>query len=136
MKQLTLIFFCLQILNSFGQQDTVNNEAPIDFPIVIYYQNNSSSISHVNRLRLSILSEYLIENPSLKISIEGHVCCGPDYKVSKRRAKGVFKMLRKLDVPKEQMSFVGKSFDEPKVAKEKNETDKDLNRRVEIKMIK
>ena len=41
-------------------------------------------------------------------------------------------MLRKLEVPKEQMKYVGRSFDAPKVEKEKNETDKDMNRRVEI----
>jgi outer membrane protein OmpA-like peptidoglycan-associated protein len=41
-------------------------------------------------------------------------------------------MLRKLKVPREQMEYIGRSFDAPKVEKEKNEADKDMNRRVEI----
>lgn len=86
----------------------------------------------MNRLRLSLLSEFLIEQPSRKISIEGHVCCGPDMRVSRKRAKRVYKMLRKLKVSREQMEYIGRSFDAPKVEKEKNEADKDMNRRVEI----
>lgn len=86
----------------------------------------------MNRLRLSLLSEFLIEHSSRKISIEGHVCCGPDMRVSREQAKKVYKILHKLKVPKEQMKYVERSFDAPKVEKEKNETDKDINRRVEI----
>lgn len=127
---------CLCILffgfDSSAQTDSLSSELPFDFPLIIRYQNNSAAISHVNRLRLSLLSEFLIEHPSRKISIEGHVCCGPDMRVSRKRAKKVYKMLRKLEVPKEQMKYVGRSFDAPKVEKEKNETDKDMNRRVEI----
>jgi outer membrane protein OmpA-like peptidoglycan-associated protein len=100
--------------------------------LIIRHQNNSAAISHVNRLRLSLLSEFLIEQPSRKISIEGHVCCGPDMRVSRKRAKRVYKMLRKLKVSREQMEYIGRSFDAPKVEKEKNEADKDMNRRVEI----
>jgi len=110
-------------------------EAPLTFPIVIHYQNNSAEISHVNRFRLSVLSEYLKENPSYKVQIEGHVCCGPDIRVSRKRAKTVFKSLVRLGVPKNQMTYVGKSNTEPIVLKEKSEEDKDKNRRVEIKII-
>lgn len=110
-------------------------EAPLTFPIVIHYMNNSAEISHVNRFRLKVLSEYLIENPTFKIIIEGHVCCGPDFPVSRKRAKTVYNSLVQLGVPRNQMSYVGKSNTEPKVLKEKSEEDKDKNRRVEIKII-
>jgi outer membrane protein OmpA-like peptidoglycan-associated protein len=128
------ICMCIVFLSflSSAQTDSLSSELPFDFPLIIRYQNNSAAISHVNRLRLSLLSEFLIEHPSRKILIEGHVCCGPDMRVSRKRAKKVYKMLRKLEVPKEQMKYVGRSFDAPKVEKEKNETDKDMNRRVEI----
>ncbi len=121
---------------SFAQEDSIAPEVPFEFPLIIRYQNNSAAISHVNRLRLSILADYLKEVPAQKILIEGHVCCGPDLRVSKKRARRVYKMLRKLGVPKEQMSYVGRSFDEPKVPKEKNEADKDMNRRVEIELLR
>jgi outer membrane protein OmpA-like peptidoglycan-associated protein len=109
-------------------------DAPLSFPITIFYQNNSAEISHVSRLRLRILTSYLQENPQKSILIEGHVCCGPDKRMSRKRAKSVYKQLLKLGAPKAQMSYIGKSFDEPIIKKERNEFDKDKNRRVEIEI--
>jgi outer membrane protein OmpA-like peptidoglycan-associated protein len=85
---------------------------------------------------LTVLAEYLSENPSYKIIIEGHVCCGPALRMSRKRAKSVYKYLIKIGAPKEQMSYVGKSFDEPLIPKERNEAEKDINRRVEIELVK
>lgn len=132
-----LCVFCfVSIPKGYSQVDsTSTEEIPFDFPIIIRYKNNSSELSHVNRYRLSVLADYLINHSNQQIIIEGHVCCGPAPGVSKRRARGVYRQLRKLDVPKNQMSYIGKSFDEPKVLKEKNEQDKDMNRRVEIELV-
>jgi len=132
---LLFVSFLLTISTALSQTDSASTEEiPFDFPIIIRYKNNSSELSHVNRYRLSVLADYLINHSNQQIIIEGHVCCGPAPRVSKRRARGVYRQLRKLDVPKEQMSYIGKSFDEPKVLKEKNEQDKDMNRRVEIEL--
>ena len=134
---LLFISFLMSISSALSQTDSASTEEiPFDFPIIIRYKNNSSELSHVNRYRLSVLADYLINHSNQKIIIEGHVCCGPAPRVSKRRARGVYRQLRKLDVPKNQMSYTGKSFDEPKVLKEKNEQDKDMNRRVEIELVK
>jgi outer membrane protein OmpA-like peptidoglycan-associated protein len=134
---LLFVSFLLTISTALSQTDSASTEeVPFDFPIIIRYKNNSSELSHVNRYRLSVLADYLINHPNQQIIIEGHVCCGPAPHVSKRRARGVYRQLRKLDVPKNQMSYIGKSFDEPKVLKEKNEQDKDMNRRVEIELVK
>ncbi len=133
---LLFISFLLSISSALSQTDSASTEEiPFDFPIIIRYKNNSSELSHVNRYRLSVLADYLINHSNQQIIIEGHVCCGPAPRVSKRRAHGVYRQLRKLDVPKNQMSYIGKSFDEPKVLKEKNEQDKDMNRRVEIELV-
>jgi outer membrane protein OmpA-like peptidoglycan-associated protein len=121
---------------SFSQTDSIElDELPYSFPMTIRYENNKAEISHINRIRLGVLAEYMILHPSMKILIEGHVCCGPQYRVSKRRARSVYKYLRRLEVPREQIDYVGRSFDEPKVIKERNEDDKNLNRRVEIELI-
>ncbi len=134
MKVIVLFLFSLVVWNLSAQtEDSYEEEIP-SFPIVIHYQNNSAEISHVSQYKLVILSEYLIQNPKINIVIEGHVCCGPAQRMSKKRAKSIYKRLLKHDVPKEQMMFVGKSFDEPKIIKEKSESDKDINRRVEIKI--
>lgn len=131
------ILICL--LNTgrtYCQKDsTVTDELPYSFPMIIRYENNKAEISHVNRLRLQVLAEYMIAHPTMKILIEGHVCCAPAKAVSRRRARSVYRYLRKLEVPINQMSFVGKSFDEPRVPKEKTELDKDMNRRVEIELL-
>lgn len=136
MKFFFAILICLWNFGTYSQEDsTVVDELPYSFPMIIRYENNKAEISHVNRLRLQVLAEYMIAHPSMKILIEGHVCCAPAKAVSRRRAKSVYKYLRNLEVPKEQLSFIGKSFDEPKILKEKTEADKDMNRRVEIELI-
>ena len=135
-------FFALLInLLVFGStycqlDSTAIDELPYSFPMIIRYENNKAEISHVNRLRLQVLAEYMIAHPSMKILIEGHVCCAPAKAVSRRRARSVYNYLIDLEVPKEQLEYIGKSFDEPKVLKEKTEADKDLNRRVEIELIR
>jgi len=132
-----VLFFFFFIYSSFifCQVDTNSYpDEPPSFPIVIYYQNNSAQISHVSKYKLIVLSNYLLQNPKKIIVIEGHVCCGPAKHMSKKRAKSIYKMLLRQDVPREQMIYIGKSFDEPRIAKEKSESDKDINRRVEIKL--
>lgn len=121
---------------SAQEDSTVTLDTPLTFPITISYQNNSAEISHVSRLRLAILTDYLKENPQAKVVIEGHVCCGPAKRMSKKRARSVYKYLLRIGAPKAQMSYVGKSFDEPIIPREKNEFDKDRNRRVEIELVK
>lgn len=139
MKQLVfivlmLIGFCVKA-QDIDSLDNPFTDAPLTFPIVIHYENVSANISHVSRLRLKVLAEYLQENPSFSIVIEGHVCCGPAERLSTKRARAVYKHLLKLEVNREQMSYIGKSFSEPIVKVEKNEQDKERNRRVEIELI-
>ncbi|MEN9441061.1 MAG: hypothetical protein RLZ33_1138 [Bacteroidota bacterium] len=137
MKKHLLYILVLLSFNSLCQEieDNPFKDAPLTFPIVIHYENVSANISHVSRLRLKVLAEYLQENPNFSIIIEGHVCCGPADRLSTKRARAVYKHLLKLEVDREQMSYIGKSFSEPIVKVEKNEQDKERNRRVEIELI-
>lgn len=137
MKKHLLFILVLLSFNSLCQEIEENpfKDAPLTFPIVIHYENVSANISHVSRLRLKVLAEYLQENPNFSIIIEGHVCCGPADRLSTKRARAVYKHLLKLEVNREQMSYIGKSFSEPIVKVEKNEQDKERNRRVEIELI-
>jgi outer membrane protein OmpA-like peptidoglycan-associated protein len=137
MKKHLLYILVLLSFNSLCQEieDNPFKDAPLTFPIVIHYENVSANISHVSRLRLKVLAEYLQENPTFSIIIEGHVCCGPADRLSSKRARAVYKHLLKLEVNRTQMSYIGKSFSEPIVKVEKNEQDKERNRRVEIELI-
>lgn len=136
MKLLLSAYTLFFALNFFAQADSTSEELPYTFPMIVRYENNKAAINHINKIRLGNLAEYMIAHPTFKISIEGHVCCDPPNakRISKKRAKFVFKYLKKLEVPVQQMSYVGRSFEQPIVQKEKNEADKDLNRRVEIKI--
>lgn len=137
MKKHLLYILVLLSFNSLCQEieDNPFKDAPLTFPIVIHYENVSANISHVSRLRLKVLAEYLQENPTFSIIIEGHVCCEPADRLSSKRARAVYKHLLKLEVNRTQMSYIGKSFSEPIVKVEKNEQDKERNRRVEIELI-
>lgn len=132
-----IAFVIFSIPFCFYSQSTDDNpfkDAPLTFPIVIHYENVSSEISHVSRLKLAVLAEYLNENPSYSVTIVGHVCCGPAPRLSKKRAKSVYNYLVDIGVSRNQMTYLGKSFDEPIVKVEKTEQDKERNRRVEIEI--
>lgn len=79
------------------------------------------------------LVNFLKENPHVNAEIRGHVCCGNNMRISKARAKEVYKSVIKSGVEKSRMSFVGKSNSEPLVFPEKTSRDRQMNRRVDVK---
>ena len=102
------------------------------------------SLSIVKRL-LKVLQE----NPKLEIELSGHVCCGrdiknsldgydkdtKDYKLSKNRAKHIYKYLVLKKIDSNRLSHKGYGFLKPLYYPEKNDLEKKLNRRVEIKIV-
>lgn len=68
---------------------------------------------------------------TMKIHIEGHVCCVDDKKLSKERAKTVYYFLRANGIDKSRMTYEGYSNSQPRV-EELTREDEKLNRRVEI----
>jgi outer membrane protein OmpA-like peptidoglycan-associated protein len=75
---------------------------------------------------------YLLDSvQSLKIKIEGHVCCVDDYKLSRDRAKEVYTFLRGMGIDKSRIQYEGFSNKSPLV-EEKTIADQQKNRRVEI----
>jgi outer membrane protein OmpA-like peptidoglycan-associated protein len=85
------------------------------------------------------------DNPTIKINISGHVCCGiPKDKteqlevdnLSLDRAKAVTDFLIKNNISQSRITFSGKGFNEPIVKEEKNSYDQEQNRRVEVDILK
>lgn len=75
---------------------------------------------------------YLMDSEqTLKIKIEGHVCCVDDYKLSRDRAKEVYTFLRGMGIDKSRIQYEGFSNKSPLV-EEKTIADQQKNRRVEI----
>lgn len=142
-------------VNLITEIDTLSNEHLINDPEIVLPSNTNefeNSLRNMKPLVLDIqfvegkskllessqkevkkLADYLNENPKVKAEIRGHVCCGNNMTISKMRAKTVYKRLIKLGVEKDRLSYVGRSNLEPIVFPEKTNTDRQKNRRVDVK---
>lgn len=105
----------------------------------IYFFNNSARIVPKSQPTLYDLLCAMEENPKLKIEIQGHICCqfGTDKgDVSTSRARAIYFYLIRNKINKKRMTFKGYGTSRPKhKIPEKNETEADENRRVEILII-
>jgi outer membrane protein OmpA-like peptidoglycan-associated protein len=83
------------------------------------------------------------ENPSIKIEIQGHICCsaGPadgididtgKPELSLNRARAVYSFLVKNGIDRERLKFIGFGRSKPKVDPETTPEEEQMNRRVEI----
>lgn len=95
------------------------------------------------------LLNIMLENPTLEIEIQGHVCCGAyigdadhldydtnTYNLSETRAKSIYGYLIRNGINAERLSYKGFAFDKPLIFPEKSSEDAYTNRRVEIKIVK
>lgn len=79
---------------------------------------------------------YLDSVKSVDVHIRGHVCCGPDKKLSRKRAKYVYKFLIAQGIDKKRLSYKGYSNEYPLIFPEKTEFDAFQNRRVDFQIRK
>ena len=87
---------------------------------------------------LDVAADILKERPDLKVVVEGHTCnMGPEaynQKLSERRAKSVYNYLIKNGVNADMLSTVGYGEMQP-MADNKTRSNRELNRRVEFKIM-
>ena len=105
-----------------------------NIPIVlaIEFQGGTNKIKRSAQPRLEQLFETMQRHPVLHLHIRGHVCCGNNKRISKKRAKVVYKYLKERGVEPERMSFKGYSNNEPLVFPEVTAADRAANRRVDV----
>lgn len=101
----------------------------------IEFVEGTSKIEKESYPEIKKLADYLHSNPSVKILIRGHVCCGNNMRISKNRARSIYNKLIKLGIDKNRLDYVGISNKEPLVFPEKTNEDRQRNRRVDIKFI-
>ena len=113
----------------------------------VYFPSGSHVIKSESYGTLEKLYETLRDNPNLKISIEGHVCCihgdVPDALdidtnetlLSVNRAKAIKAYLVQRGISEDRLQYVGFGKQHPIVAFERTEEDADKNRRVEIRIL-
>jgi outer membrane protein OmpA-like peptidoglycan-associated protein len=105
----------------------------------IYFFNNSDQIVAKSQPTLFDLLTAMEENPKLKIEIQGHICCqlvSDINDVSTARAKTIYSYLIRNKIDRKRMTFKGFGISKPihKIP-ERNETEADENRRVEILIV-
>ena len=102
----------------------------------LYFFNNSARVVPKSETVLYDLLCVLQENPMLKIEIQGHICCQTTVDVndvSTARARAVYSYLLRKGIDRKRMKFKGFGVSRPiHIIPERNETEADENRRVEI----
>ncbi len=102
----------------------------------IYFYNNSAKVVPKSEPILYELLCVMVDNPSLKIEIQGHICCKrpnePEV-ISTARARAVYNYLIRNKIDRTRMTFKGYGVSRPiHPIPEKNALEEDDNRRVEI----
>ncbi len=104
----------------------------------IFFDFNKSVLKGESSSELDIFVEFLQENSDINIEISGHTDNKGSHeynkKLSEARAKAVVDYFIEKGVKKERLQYRGASFDEP-VASNKTEKGRQLNRRVEFKIM-
>ena len=108
-------------------------EADIPFIINVQFKEGTSKILPISYREVTKVAQFLKDNPQLVAEIRGHVCCGNNMRISKNRAKSVYKRLVKTGISKDRLSYSGKSNHEPLAFPEVTEADRQKNRRVDVK---
>ena len=112
----------------------------------IFFYPGRHIVRETSLPELDYLYKVLERNPSIKIRIEGHVCCVPmnsdaldedtfEKALSVNRAKYIYAYLAKRGIDPKRLSYVGYGRRKPLVAVERSLEDETKNRRVEIRII-
>jgi outer membrane protein OmpA-like peptidoglycan-associated protein len=112
----------------------------------IYFYSGRHKIREESKPELYRLYQSLVDNPTLVIRIEGHVCCVADttdaldedtfeQALSINRAKFIYQYLVEKGIGKERLSYIGFGRSRPIIKHELSGEDADRNRRVEIRVM-
>jgi outer membrane protein OmpA-like peptidoglycan-associated protein len=99
---------------------------------------NTFAIVPESRAKLYELLLVMENNPNLKISILGHLCCMPNDRtdLSTKRAKAIYSFLTINNIEKSRITYQGMGVTQPIYAiPEKSEQERAANRRVEIEIL-
>ncbi len=116
----------------------------------ILFEPGSHMLKKESLTTIKRLLKLLKDNPKLEIELAGHVCCGrnikdsldgydkdsKNYNLSSNRAKHIYNYLVYKKIDSNRLSHRGYAFLKPLYYPEENDSQKKLNRRVEIKIVK
>lgn len=109
-------------------------EISVNVPIIIpiKFKGGGNTIEKGSQPRLEQLYATMVKFPELTVHIRGHVCCGNNKRISRKRAKVVYAYLKEHGIDKHRLSFKGYSNTEPLIFPEKSAADRAANRRVDV----
>lgn len=113
----------------------VSFRASLPYIMNIEFIEGTSKIEPSSFTEIRKMYDYLSVHPNVNILIRGHVCCGNNMRISKSRAKSVYKELLKMGLEKNRLNYIGMSNKEPLVFPEKTNADRQRNRRVDVQFI-
>jgi outer membrane protein OmpA-like peptidoglycan-associated protein len=112
----------------------------------LYFLPQRHALQLESKPELDKLYAILKTNPTMKIQIEGHVCCIRDFDdaldidnndnhLSLNRAKQVYIYLVEKGIDPKRLKYAGFGRSRPIIADEETEEDANANRRVEIRIL-
>ena len=111
----------------------------------IFFAEGTPGISPISYPELIQLYQFLSENKTVTIQIEGHICCLPPEQgtdvpldnstLSTLRAKAVTDYLVKKGIDKKRIKYIGLGNTKPAVTPEVTDDDMERNRRVEVRIM-
>lgn len=127
-----LLFFLLVGLTSFNALAQSRSDTSYRYEYDLKYIGANSAIDPHYQYILEALIEKMLQDTTLHLHVRGHVCCGPSKRLSKKRARKVYRYLKKAGIPQERISYKGYSDTAPLAFPEKTEEDEAANRRVDF----
>ena len=111
----------------------------------ILFEPSTDKILDQSLPELEMLLKFLTDNPTVRIQIEGHICCMAMLSItdepygsstlSESRAKAVYNYLLSKGIAKNRLQYVGLGNTMPLVKPERNQEDQMKNRRVTIRIL-
>lgn len=113
----------------------------------IYFYTGRHKVVEESQPEMEKLYHVLADNPGLVIRIEGHVCCVPpitdaldedtrEVALSRNRAKVIYDYLVRKGIDPDRLSYTGFGKTRPLRKREFTQEDQDMNKRVEIRILK
>jgi outer membrane protein OmpA-like peptidoglycan-associated protein len=118
-----------KVYKTSNLNDIIEN-VPVVLPI--QFIGDKNQIKKESQPYLNHLTETLKTYPNLTVHIRGHVCCGNNMRISKARAKTVYKYLIENGIEKSRLTFKGYSNTQPIRFPELTSEDRSTNRRVDV----
>lgn len=122
-----------QVLDTNHKEILTSLDNATPYILNVEFFEGTADLDEKSLKEIRNLADFLKRNANASILIRGHVCCGKNMRMSKKRAKTVYQELIRLGISKSRLDYIGMSNKEPLITPELNDIDRQKNRRVDIK---